>query len=89
MKKIYIMLILFMTLISGCAEEKSFKPIRSDCIEVTILSINHTEDELIYVNPPYVIFDKEFYYDVLADNKTLTVKFQEKQNVGEKKVICR
>lgn len=83
------MLILFITMISGCIEEKSFKPSKSDCIEITILSINHTVDELIYVNPPFVISDKAFYYDVLANNKTLIVKFQEKQNVGEKKVICR
>jgi len=64
-------------MISGCIEDENF----SD-IEAKVISLNRTEEELIYVNPPFVISGNISYYDILIGNNTMTIKSEKELKIN-------
>lgn len=63
--------------ISGCVENG-----HASDIEATVISLNRTEEELAYVNPPFVITGNMYYYDVLVGNNTITIKSEKELKIN-------
>jgi len=75
---LYLLIVIIMIgMISGCIEDENF----SD-IEAKVISLNRTEEELIYVNPPFVISGNISYYDILIGNNTMTIKSEKELKIN-------
>lgn len=67
--KILIIIIIISILLSGCISDRP-----DTDVPVKVIKYNGTINELVYVNPPFVIFDDINNYDVVFDNETFTYK---------------
>lgn len=69
--------IIIIGMISGCIENDN-----TPDIEATVMSLNRTVEELVYVNPPFVISGNVSYYDVLVGNDTITIKSEKELKIN-------
>lgn len=69
--------IIIIGMISGCIENENTQD-----IEATVMSLNRTVEELVYVNPPFVISGNVYYYDVLVGNDTITIKSEKELKIN-------
>lgn len=69
--------IIMIGIISGCIENE-----QNIDVEAKVISLNRTVEELVYVNPPFVISGNVSYYDVLVGNDTITIKSEKELSIN-------
>lgn len=69
--------IIIIGIIGGCIENE-----KNPGVEAKVISLNRTVEELVYVNPPFVISGNVSYYDVLVGNETITIKSEKELSIN-------